>query len=113
MTPGANVTGSGTIAGTSGPISFNVKGAFNSRNQIVANMFYNDPGANIHFDNPVVTSLQFNGNAVTLGGTANVRNRKTTFTATVTSGSPGSLSLNLGNGYSASGNLTSGGISIQ
>lgn len=111
--PGANVAGSGTIAGASSPISFNVKGAFNSRNQIVADMFYNDPGAKVHFDNPVVTSLNFNGNVVTLGGTANVHNHKTTFTATITSGSPGSLSLSLGDGYSASGNLTSGGISIQ
>lgn len=111
--PGANVVGSGTIAGASGPISFKVKGAYNSRNQIVANLFYNDPGAKLHFDNAVVTSLSFNGNEVTLGGTAKVNNRNVTFTATVTSGTPGSFSLSLGNGYSASGNLTSGGIAVQ
>lgn len=111
--PGANVTGKGTIAGASGPISFNVKGAYNSRNQIAANLFYSDPGAKLHFDNPVVTSLTFNGNVVTLGGITNVNNRKVTFTATVTSGNPGSLSLSLSNGYSASGNLTSGGITVQ
>ena len=111
--PDANVAGNGTIAGASGPISFNLKGALNSHNQIVATMFYNDPGAHIHFDNPVVTSLNFNGNVVTMGGTVNVRKSKVTFVATVTSGNPGSLSLNLGNGYSASGYLTSGSVSIQ
>lgn len=111
--PGATIVGKGTIAGAAKPISFNLKGVFNSKNQIVANMFYDDPNAHVHFDNPVVTGLSFNSNVVTLSGTANVNNRKTTFTATVTNGSPGSLAVNLGNGYSASGNLTSGGISIQ
>lgn len=111
--PGANVVGGGTIAGASGSISFNVKGAYNSRNQIVANLFYNDPGAKLHFDNPVVTSLTFNGNVVTLGGTARVNNRTVTFIATVTSGNPGSFSLSLSSGYSVSGNLTSGGITVQ
>ena len=113
LTSDANVVGSGTIAGASGPISFNVKGAYNSSNQIVANLFYNDPGAKLHFDNPVVTSLSFNGNVVTLGGTTKVNGRQVGFTAILTSGTPGSFSLSLNNGYSASGNLTSGGISIQ
>ncbi len=111
--PGANVSGSGTIAGASGSIFFNVKGAYNSLNQIVADLFYNDPGAKLHFDNPVVTSLIFNGNTVTLGGTTQVNKSTVSFTATVTSGNPGSFSLSLSNGYSASGNLTSGGITVQ
>lgn len=106
-----HLTGNGTIAG--GSIFFNAQAAYNSQGQIVADMFYNDPGARIHFDNPVVTSLIFNGNQVILGGTVRVQNRNVTFTATLTSGNPGALSVSLGNGYSASGNLTSGAISIQ
>ena len=110
---GTSVTGNGTIAGSAGTITFNVKGAFNSQNQIVASMFYNDPGANVHFDNPVVTTLNFNGSETTLGGTVRVHNQKVTFTATVTGGSPGALSVSLSNGYAASGALTSGEVSVQ
>lgn len=110
---GSNVTGSGTIAASSGTITFNVKAAYNVRHQIVADMFYNDPGVGVHFDNPVVTTLIFNGNRVTLGGTTRVHNQNVAFTAIVTGGSPGALSVRLSNGYSASGNLTSGGVSVQ
>lgn len=110
---GSNVTGNGTIAGGSGAITFNVRATYNSRNQIVADMFYNDSGASVHFDNPVVTDLTFNGNQVTLNGTTRVHNQKVTFTATVTGGNPGALSVNLSNGYSANGNLTSGRILVQ
>ena len=104
---GGSAIGNGTIAGSAGVITFNARAARNSKNQIVAGMFYNDPGARIHFDNPVVTSLIFNGNQAILGGTVNVRNQNVRFTATLTGGNPGTLSVSLGNGYSASGNLTS------
>lgn len=110
---GTHVTGNGTITGSSSVITFNVRAAYNSRNQIVADMFYNDPGARVHFDNPVVTSLIFNGNRVTLRGTTRVHNQLVTFVATVTGGNPGALSLSMSNGYSASGNLTSGRILVQ
>lgn len=108
---GTNVTGSGTISG--GLIMFNLKATYNSRNQIVADMFFNDPGAHVHFDNPVVTALTFNGNSAQLRGTTRVNNRPVSFTATVTGGNPGALSVHLSNGYSASGNLTSGRILVQ
>lgn len=107
---GSRMTGNGTIAGT---IAFNARASYNARNQIVADMFYNDPGTGVHFNNPVVTSLIFNGNRVTLGGTVRVKNQKMNFTAVLTSGNPGTLSLGLSNGYFASGNVTSGGISVQ
>ena len=110
---GSNATGNGTIAGGSSLITFNLRATYNSRNQIVADMFYNDPGARVHFDNPVVTSLTFNGNQVTLSGTVRVHNQRVTFIARVTGGNPGALSVSLSNGYSASGNLTSGRILVQ
>jgi hypothetical protein len=107
----ANLTGKGTIAG--GSIIFNVKATHNSQGQIVADMFYNDKGAKVHFDNPVVTNLTFSENQATLGGTVRVQGRNVIFTATLTGGNPGTLSVSLSNGYFASGNLTSGSISIQ
>lgn len=110
---GTNVIGNGTIAGSSSVITFNVRATYNSQNQIVADMFYNDPGARVHFDNPVVTRLTFNGNSVTLSGTTRVQNQRVTFAATVTGGNPGTLSVSMSNGYSASGNLTSGRILAQ
>lgn len=110
---GDNVRGNGTIAGSSGAINFNIKGTYNAQNQIVADMFYNDSGAKIHFNNPVVNRLIFNGNQATLMGTARVQNQTVTFTTTVTGGSPGTMFISLSNGYSAGGNLTSGGIVVQ
>lgn len=107
---GTNATGTGTITGG---ISFNMNATYNQHNQIVADMYYNDSRTNVHFDNPVVTSLSFNGNQVTLSGTVKINNRKVSFTATLTSGNPGSLSISMSNGYFASGNLTSGGITVQ
>lgn len=110
---GTNVTGNGTIPGGASMITFNVRASYNAKNQIVADMFYNDPGARVHFDNPVVTGLSFNGNSVTLRGTTRVHNQLVTFVAIVTGGNPGALSVSMSNGYSASGNLTSGRILVQ
>jgi len=110
---GTSLSGSGTIAGPSGPVTIEVEATYNMQNQIVATMFLNDPGAGVHFDNPVVTSLIFNGTSVTFGGTVNVNNQNVTFTTTAVGGSPGTISVSLGNGYSVSGTLTSGGISVQ
>lgn len=110
---GTNATGNGTIAGSSSVITFKIRASYNSHNQIVADMFYNDPGAKVHFDNPVVTGLTFNGSSVVLRGTTRVHNRPVTFVATVTGGNPGALSVTMSNGYSASGNLTSGRILVQ
>lgn len=110
---GNAVTGNGTIAGPSGAINFRLKAAYNSQNKIAADLFYNDAGGRVHFDNPVVTSLVFSGNQVTLGGSVNIRNQNVTFTVIVTGGNPGSFSISMSNGYSVSGNLTSGGITVQ
>lgn len=104
---GSQVTSNGTISG--GSIGFNVKASYNTRHQIVADMFYTDSSKKVHFDNPVVTALAFNGNSVVLSGTTRVNNQPTTLTGD----NPGSLSLRLSNGYSASGNLTNGRINVQ
>ena len=107
---GSTLTGNGTIANG---ITFNVRAFYNAQHQIVADMFYNDPGAGVHFDNPVVTGLSFSGNQTILSGTVRVRNQNVNFTATIKGGNPGSLSINLSNGYAVSGNLTSGRILVQ
>ncbi|MBY0371985.1 hypothetical protein K2X33_14965, partial [bacterium] len=110
---GSSGSGSGTLAGPSGQITFNLSATRNTQNEITASLFYNDPGAGVHFDNPVVTSLNFSGSQVTMSGTVNFQNSPVTFTAIATGGSPGSLSVTLSNGYSVTENLTSGEVSIQ
>lgn len=111
-----HVTGNGTIAGSGGPIQFNLTATRNASNQITATMFYNDPGAGLHFDNPVVTTLNVVGNQVTLGGTVRALGnnpQNVTFTITLTANVNPALSISLSNGYSAGGNLTSGDITSQ
>lgn len=84
--------------------AFYVRATYNSRNQIVADMFYNDPGARVHFDNPVVTGLTFNRNKVTLSGTVRVQNQKVTFTTAIIGGNSGSLSVGLHRACCRAGN---------
>jgi hypothetical protein len=61
--------------------------------------------------------LSFNGNQAQFTGTAKGGKRSLSFTVNVTdNGDPGTLdtfSIQISNGYSASGNLTSGNISIR
>lgn len=118
---GTSVTGSGTVAASScNRISFRLSATRNSRHQIVASMYYNDPCKNLHFDNPKITSLNFFANTVTFSGTARVlgaRTQNVNFTVTLTdNGSPGTLdklSISMSNGYSVNANLGSGGIAIK
>jgi hypothetical protein len=79
---------------------------------------YNDPASSIFFDSSKITGLSFNGNQAHLTGIASHTKKKTvTFTIDATdNGTPGTLdtfSIQLSTGYSASGNLTSGDITIQ
>jgi hypothetical protein len=66
---------------------------------------------------PRVTTLTFNGNQAHIAGTGRVGNKKVSFTVDVTdNGYPGIndiFSIHLSNGYSASGNVVSGDISIN
>lgn len=81
-------------------------------------MFYNDPSGGVHFDNAVVTGLVFSGNTITMSGTVHAlgtHGGEVTFTLGITvnpSPAPDQISVALSNGYAATGNLTSGKISI-
>ncbi len=81
-------------------------------------MFYNDPSGGVHFDNPVVTGLVFSGNTITMSGIVRAlgtHGGNVTFTVSITinpSPAPDQISVVLSNGYAATGNLTSGKISV-
>jgi hypothetical protein len=114
------VTGAGALTGSNGPVTFKLSATKTSGNKIVASMSYNDPGAGMHFDNPVVTSLNFVGTQTTFTGKVNVlgKNPKKNVSLSVTttdntSPTPDQLTMTLGNGYTINGNLTSGEISNQ
>lgn len=108
------VSGGGTLSGNR---TFKVKAVSNPAKSIVASMFFNDPAANIHFDNPVITSLTVRSNQITMAGTVRLLGsggpQTVTLNATVTTGTPGTFTMNLGNVYSVSENLASGGITIR
>jgi hypothetical protein len=78
---------------------------------------YNDPGSGVSFSPTKITTLTFNGNQAHIAGSGNAGKKKVTFTVDVTdNGYPGTndlLSIHLSNGYSASGNVVSGDISIN
>ncbi len=116
--------GSGTIATPGGSGSFN----FNVQNPGHTGSFtYSDNGEEFALTSTKITSLTFTGNQAHFtgegkkpGGKKNKKkkNKKTfTFTIDVTdNGTPGTLdtfSIQVSNGYSASGNLTSGNITIE
>lgn len=113
----SKVTGSGTFNHGGAPVTFKLSATRNANNQITASMSYNDVVAGVRFDNPVVTTLNFNGNQTTIAGTVNVLGtnpkKNATFTVTTTDNTaptPDAINISINNGYSASGTLTSGDI---
>jgi hypothetical protein len=78
---------------------------------------YNDPGSGVSFSPTKITTLTFNGNQAHIAGTGSVGKNKVTFTVDVVdNGYPGTndfFSIHLSNGYSASGTVVSGDISIN
>ena len=79
---------------------------------------YNDPATPMSFHSGKITSLTFSGNQAHLTGTGKANGKKVSFSIDVTdNGDPGTpndtFSIQLSNGYSASGNLTSGNITIH
>jgi hypothetical protein len=78
---------------------------------------YSDPASGVSFSPSKITTLIFNGNQGHIAGTGRAGNKKVSFTVDVTdNGFPGTndfFSIHLGNGYSASGNVVSGDISIN
>ena len=87
------------------------------KTKIVGGFSYSDPAAGLSFTSSKITTLTFNGNQAHFAGTARNGKSKITFTVDATdNGSPGTLdyfSIQVSNGYSASGNPTSGDIQIH
>ncbi len=78
---------------------------------------YSDPTANLSFSSNKITSVTFTGNHAHFTGTAKLSKKsRLSFTVDATdNGTPGTLdtfSIQVSNGYTAGGNLTSGDISV-
>jgi len=90
---------------------------FKKRTKIIGNVMYNDPAMPLSFSSTKITSLTFNGNQAHIAGFGNIGRTRVSFTCDVTdNGSPGTLdffSIHFSNGYSASGNPTTGDITIH
>jgi len=87
------------------------------KTKLVGSFSYSDPNTPLSFRALKITSLSFNGNQAHFTGTAKIGRQKISFTVDVTdNGDPGNndfFSIHVSNGYSASGFLTSGNISIH
>jgi hypothetical protein len=88
------------------------------KTKLIGSFSYNDPATPFSFSSMKITSLTFNGNQAHFAGTAKLSKKsQISFTVDVTdNGDPGTndfFSLHVSNGYSASGNLTSGNISLH
>jgi hypothetical protein len=87
------------------------------KTKLVGSFSYSDPATPISFSAMKITSLTFTGNQAHFSGTAKIGKTKVTFTVDVTdNGDPGTndfFSLHVSNGYSASGFLSSGNISVR
>ena len=86
---------------------------------MVGNVMFDDPATPLSFHSTKMVMLTFNGNQAHIAGRGKANGANVSFTVDVTdNGYPGPLvfdffSIHLSNGYSASGNLTSGDITIH
>ena len=87
------------------------------KTKVIGSFSYDDPATPISLRSMKITSLTFNNNQAHFTGTAKIGRQKVSFSVDVTdNGTPGTndfFSLHVSNGYSASGFLTSGNISVQ
>ena len=78
---------------------------------------YDDPASGISFRSTNVTTLTFNGNSAHIAGVGKNGKARVSFTVDVIdNGYPGTndfFSIDLSTGYLASGNLTSGDLSVH
>jgi hypothetical protein len=96
----------------------NVKLVKSKKKTAISGYFtYNDPNSGVSFNATNITVLTFSGNSAHIAGNIGRGRKTTSFTLDVTdNGFPGTndlFSLHLSNGYSASGNVVSGDISIN
>ena len=91
--------------------------AGNKKPVITGYLTYNDPGSHVSFSSATITTLTITGNHAHIAGTGGAGKKKISFVVDVTdNGFPGTndfFSIQLGNGYSASGNVVSGDIFIN
>jgi hypothetical protein len=115
------VDGNGTIAGPNGGEADFSLGArllmTKKKTKVIGGVSYDDPITPLSFHSTKVTSLTFNGNQAHLVGIGQIGKTKLGFTVdAIDNGSPGTndfFSIHLSNGYSASGKLLTGDISIH
>ena len=112
------VLGDGSIPTSSGVAGFGLNVRNMSSGLIQGFFDYNDSGANVKLTNSTFSSLVITGTHAQFKGASNLASGGTVnFTVDVDDfGNPGTLdtiSLALSNGYSASGNLITGGLKIQ
>ncbi|HEY2124226.1 MAG TPA: post-COAP-1 domain-containing protein [Chthoniobacterales bacterium] len=122
------VSGSGTVNGSSGQASFSITGVGRvtgrrNRSKITGSFSYSDPAVPLTFSAKKITSVALTGNQASFTGTAKIARTGTThaqkvsFTVNVLdNGDPGTsdaFTISVSNGYSAGGRLTSGNILIH
>ena len=85
--------------------------------KIIGNVMYDDPVTPISFHSTKIASLIFNGNQAHIAGSGRIGKTRVSFTCDATdNGYPGNndfFSIQFSNGYSASGYLSSGDITIH
>ena len=111
----------GTIAGPhGGEASFDLDALFQvtkKKTKLLGHLFYDDPVTPISYHSAKITGLSFSGNTAHVTGTGKIGKTKVNFTLDVIdNGEPGTndfFSLQLSNGYSVSGYLSSGNLLIH
>jgi hypothetical protein len=98
--------------------SFSIETTVDSSGRIHGKAAYIDQATGLDFRTSLITSANFNGNTVTIQGIGTASGTTTSFQITVQdNGDPGSgpdtFSIQLGTGYSKSGNLQGGTIEIH
>ena len=87
------------------------------KTKVIGTVSYDDPFTPISFHSTKITSLTFNGMQAHIAGVGKIGKTTVSFTCdAIDNGYPGTLdyfSIHFSNGYSASGNLTSGDITIH
>lgn len=111
------VTGRGTLDNQGNPVTFNFHATQANDSGTLGRFSFCDPAAGVCATNAGIRSLSINGNSADFSGSARLDDgTRVTFSVSVTdNGLPGTsdtISISLSNGYSASGNLTSGDIQI-
>jgi hypothetical protein len=112
------VEGNGTIRVPGGQASFSMNLQRDSSGRPQGTFAYTDSAAHFSLSSIMFSTLTFSPHHAQFTGSANTGpNTRVTFTVNVNdNGDPGSrdtFALMLSNGYSASGNLTSGNIQIH